>query len=279
MDAATRVEALRKLDALSVKIGYPNRWRDYSQLRITAADLIGDVARSRAFDWSEKVRLYGGAVDRSIWAMAPQEINAYNNPSFNEVVFPAGLLQAPFFDPAADLAVNYGAIGAIIGHEITHGFDDQGRRADANGQLRDWWTPADGSQFEARANKLADQFDAYEVVPGVHVQGKATLGENIADAGGLAIALDAYHAALGGRSAALIDGTTGDQRFFLGWAQAWRVKTRDEAARKQVVSDFHSPERFRVDAVVRNMDAWYDAFHVQPTDKLYLPPSERARIW
>ncbi len=279
MDASTRVEALRKLDALTIKIGYPDRWRDYGAPRIRADDLSGDVVRSRAFEWSERVRHYGDPVDRTVWAMPPQEINAYNNPSFNEVVFPAGLLQPPFFDPAADAAVNYGAIGAVIGHEMTHGFDDQGRHADADGLMRDWWTAKDDAQFRSRAAKLADQFDTYEVAPGLHVQGKATLGENIADAGGLALSLDAYHASLGGRAAPVIDGTTGDQRFFLSWAQIWRVKTREEAARKKAVADFHSPEKFRVNGIVRNMDAWYRAFDIKPTDKLDLSADGRVRIW
>ena len=279
MSPATKAEALKKLAKFTTKVGYPARWRDYSALVVREDDLYGDVQRANAFEWRRQVRRLHGPVDRGEWLMTPQTANAYYNPPFNEVVFPAAELQAPFFDPKADPAVNYGGIGSVIGHEITHGFDDEGRKTDGDGRLRNWWTAEDARKFEAAAKVLGAQYDAYEPVPGAHINGRLTMGENIADLGGLLIALDAYHLSLKGRPAPVIDGLTGDQRFFLAFAQGWRDKRRDEAIRQQLVSDPHSPEAFRVNGVVRNLDAWYPAFGVRPGETLYLPPAARARIW
>ena len=278
MSDATRAQALKKLDTYTIKVGYPDHPRDYANLVIRDDDLIGNVVRAGAADWKYRVDRLAGPVDRSAWWMTPQTNDAYNG-SLRDIVFPAGILQAPIFDPSADAAINYGAIGAVIGHELTHGFDDEGRKIDAAGTLRDWWAKADAAQFEARAKRLGVQYSAFTPLPGVHVNGALTMGENIADLGGLTLALDAYHASLHGQPAPVLDGLSGDQRVFLGWAQAWRGKLRDDAVRRQVVSDPHSPRQFRVDGVVRNIDAWYAAFDVKPGDKLYLPPAERVRIW
>ena len=278
MSPATKAEALKKLSKLTTKVGYPNRWKDYSALTVRADDLYGDVARANAWDWRRQVGRLNQPVDRSEWLMTPQTANAYYNPVMNEVVFPAAELQPPFFDPDADPAVNYGGIGATIGHEITHGFDDEGRKSDGDGRLRDWWTPEDAKKFEASAKILAGQYSGYEIA-GAHVNGQLTLGENIADMGGLLVALDAYHLSLKGQPAPVIDGLTGDQRFFLAYGQSWRDKERDEALRQLLASDPHSPEAFRVNGVVRNIDAWYSAFDVKPGEKLYLNPQDRARIW
>ncbi len=278
MSAATKVEALKKLDTYQIKVGYPDHPRDYSGLDIRADDLIGDVRRAGAWDWRYYVDRLNAPVDRADWSMTPQTNDAYNG-SLRDIVFPAGILQPPMFDPAADPAINYGAIGAVIGHELTHGFDDQGRKLDARGQLRDWWTPADATAFEARAKGLGAQYSAYEPVPGAHINGELTMGENIADLGGLNVALEAYHRSLNGRPAPVIDGFTGDQRVFLGWAQAWRGKAREDYVRKQVVSDPHSPRAFRVIGPARNIDAWYAAFGVEPGDAYYVEPAERVRIW
>ena len=279
MSASTRTEALKKLTQQRVKIGYPNKWRDYSSLMIRKDDLYGNIQRANAFAFAyERARL-GRPVDRDEWFMTPQTLNAYFNPLGNEIVFPAAYLQAPAFDPKADMAVNYGAIGAVIGHEITHGFDDQGRQYDASGTLRDWWAPQDAARFNAEAAKLAVQYDQYEPVAGAKINGKQTLGENIGDQGGVLLALDAYHMALKGRPAPVIDGLTGEQRFFLGWSQNWRNKYRPDTLRMILASDVHSPDRFRVDGVLRNLDAWYAAFDIKPGDKLYLKPEERARVW
>ena len=219
-----------------------------------------------------------GPVDRSDWIMTPQTNDAYNG-ILRDIVFPAGILQPPIFDPNADPAINYGAIGGVIGHELTHGFDDQGRKIDADGALRDWWTKDDAAKFDAKAKMLGAQYSAFEPLPGLHVNGELTMGENIADLGGLTLALDAYHASLHGQPAPVLDGLTGDQRVFLGWAQAWRGKVTDDYVKKQVVSDPHSPRRFRVRGPMRNIDAWYDAFGVKPGDAMYLPPEQRVRIW
>jgi len=218
-------------------------------------------------------------VDRDDWYMNPQTVNAYYDSNLNEMVFPAGILQPPFFNTAADPAVNYGSIGAVIGHEMTHGFDDEGRKYDGAGMLSDWWTEADAKEFNARAAVLGRQFDAFEPFPGVHIKGDLTMGENIADLGGALVALDAYHHSLGGKSAPVIDGLTGDQRFFLGYAQSWREKQTEDSLRQQLVSNAHAPAQYRVNGVVRNMDDWYGAFGVKPGDKLYLAPQDRARIW
>ncbi len=278
MSDATKKEALRKLDTYTIKVGYPDHPRDYATLEIKEDDLVGDVRRAGALDWAFYRDRYWGPVDRSDWGMTPQTNDAYNG-LLRDIVFPAGILQAPMFDPAADPAINYGAVGGIIGHEMTHGFDDEGRKIDADGLLRDWWTAADAEKFEARAKMLGTQYSSYEPIPGAHVNGDLTMGENIADLGGLTLALDAYHASLHGAPAPVIDGLTGDQRVLLGWAQAWRGKVSDDFVRRQVVSDPHSPRQFRVNGVVRNLDAWYATFGVKPGEKLYVEPEKRVRIW
>ena len=279
MAPATKAQALKKLAKMDVQVGYPDKFRDYSGLKIDPADLYGNIQRSESFEWAYQLSDLNKAVDHKKWGMTPQTVNAYNGGLENKIVFPAGILQAPFFDASADPAVNYGAIGAVIGHEITHGFDDQGRKIDDTGAVRDWWTPEDAKRFEAQAATFGAQYDTYEPIPGAHVQGKLTMGENIADLGGLLAALDAYHASLHGQPAPVIDGLTGDQRFFLAFAQAWRNKIRDDAVRQQVTTDPHSPARFRVIGPVRNNDAWYAAFAVQPGGKYYLAPADRVRIW
>jgi len=278
MGPATKKEALRKLDTYTIKVGYPDHPRDYTKLVIRRDDLIGNVRRAAAADWAFYTARLFGPVDRSDWGMTPQTNDAYNG-SLRDIVFPAGILQAPIFDANADPAINYGAIGGVIGHELTHGFDDEGRKIDADGALRDWWTKDDAVKFEARAKMLGAQYSAFEPLPGVHVNGDLTMGENIADLGGLTLALDAYHASLKGQPAPVIDGLTGDQRVFLGWAQAWRGKVTNDYVKKQVVSDPHSPRQFRVLGPTRNIDAWYEAFGVQPSDKMYVAPEKRVRIW
>ncbi|HLZ76558.1 M13 family metallopeptidase [Phenylobacterium sp.] len=279
MTAPTKAKALEKLSQFTVKIGYPDKWRDYSALTIKADDLYGNVNRASTFDWDFRVGRLGGPVDRSEWGMTPSTINAYYNPTGNEIVFPAAILAPPFFDPDGDMAVNYGAIGGVIGHETTHGFDDQGRHYDGTGRLTDWWTAEDAAKFQAETVKLGKQYSAFEVLPGAKINGDLTMGENIADLGGLLLALDAYHTSLHGAPAPIIDGLTGDQRVFLGWAQVWRAKTRDDALRQQLVSDPHSPERARVDVPMRNVDAFYAAFGLKPGDAMYLAPGDRVRIW
>ncbi|MGH6971150.1 MAG: M13 family metallopeptidase, partial [Caulobacteraceae bacterium] len=279
MSEATKAKALQKLSMLNVKIGYPAKWRDYSALRISPDDLVGDVQRASAFDWRRKVRRLDKPVDKTEWEMTPQTVNAYYDPTRNEIVFPAAILQPPFFDPAADPAVNYGGIGGVIGHEMTHGFDDEGRHFDGSGRLADWWTPADDAKFVAQTKRLGAQYSAFEPLPGVHVKGDQTMGENIADLGGLLLALDAYHLSLHGQPAPVLSGLTGDQRVFLGWAQVWRGKIRPDALRRQLVSDVHSPEVDRVNGVVRNIDDWYAAWDIKPGDPLYVAPAQRVRIW
>ena len=279
MSAATKAKAHAKLAAFTVKIAYPDRWRDYSKLDIRADDLAGDARRAEAFEWRRELARLRQPVDKLEWGMTPQTVNAYYNPSQNEIVFPAAILQPPYFDPDADPAANYGGIGGVIGHEMTHGFDDEGRKFDADGSLTNWWTAADAQKFEASAKALSGQYDAYSPYPGAHVNGALTLGENIADLGGLLVALDAYHLSLHGKPAPVIDGLTGDQRFFLAYAQSWRTKAREDQLRQQLVSDPHSPDVYRVNGVVRNVDAWYAAFAVPPTSALYLKPEARVRIW
>ena len=279
MSAATKERALEKLAKLDVKIGYPDKWRDYGGLEIREGDLYGNVRRAIAFEWDYRARRWGGPVDRGEWGMTPPTVNAYYRSTANEIVFPAAILQPPFFDPQADPAINYGAIGGVIGHEITHGFDDQGRKSDGVGRLADWWTPEDAARFKAEADKLGRQYAAYQPLPGAHINPDLTMGENIADLGGLHLALDAYHASLQGKPAPVIDGTTGDQRVFLGWAQVWRGKIRDDRLRQMLVVDPHSPNSARVDVPARNIDAFYAAFGVRPGDKMYLPPEDRARVW
>jgi putative endopeptidase len=281
MSEATRAEAIRKLDTYTVKIGYPDHPRDYAALDVASDDLTGNVRRAAAFDWRFYLHRSLGPVDKGSWDMTPQTNDAYNG-SLRDIVFPAGILQPPIFDADADPAVNYGAVGAVIGHELTHGFDDEGRKIDAAGGLRDWWAPSDAAAFTARAAMLGEQYSSFRPLPNdpsVKINGKLTMGENIADLGGLTLALDAYRLSLGAAPDRTIDGFTGAQRVFLGWAQAWCGKTRDDAIRKQVVGDPHSPRQFRVNGVVRNIDAWYAAFEVQPGNALYVPPDERVRIW
>lgn len=279
MTPQTKTKALQKLSKLTVKIGYPDKWRDYSAYSVAAEDLYGDAARFAAYEWNYEINRLSGPVDKQEWGMAPQTVNAYYNPTNNEIVFPAAMLEPPFFDPDADPAVNYGGIGGVIGHEMTHGFDDQGRKSDGDGVLVDWWTPEDSARFRARADRLGAQYSAYEPVPGYHIQGALTMGENIADLGGLLLALDAYHASLKGRPAPVLDGVTGDQRVFLAWAQVWRQKTRTEAIIRQLKSDPHSPAQFRVIGPSRNVDGWYAAFDVKPSDAYYVAPEQRVRIW
>jgi putative endopeptidase len=278
MGAETKTAALDKLSKMDVMVGYPDTWRDYSALTIDAADLYGNVQRSNRFEWEYQLSDLGKPVDRKKWGMTPQTVDAYNGGLENKIVFPAGLLQAPFFDPKADPAVNYGAIGAIIGHEISHGFDDQGRKIDATGAVRDWWTKADAERFNAQARGFAAQYDRYEPVPGMHINGELTMGENIADFAGLLIAHDGYRASLKGAAAPVRDGFTGDQRFFLAFGQAWRGKQREDALRSQITSDPHSPARFRIIGPVRNDDDWYTAFNIT-AGKYYLKPEDRTRIW
>ncbi|MGI8840145.1 MAG: M13 family metallopeptidase [Caulobacteraceae bacterium] len=279
MSEATKAKALEKLSMLNVKVGYPVKWRDYGALTLAPDDLYGDVRRAAAFDWARRVNRLNGPVDRTEWGMTPQTVNAYYSPTENEIVFPAAILQPPFFDPKADPAINFGAIGGVIGHEMTHGFDDQGRQFDGTGKLSDWWTAADAAKFVAQTKRLGAQYSAFEPLPGAHVNGGLTMGENIADLGGMLLGLDAYHLSLEGAPAPVIDGTTGDQRVFLGWAQVWREKERDDALRRQLASNPHSPPRERVDGVVRNVDAWYAAYGVKPGDALYVAPDQRVRIW
>lgn len=278
MEPATKQAALTKLSRMDVMVGYPDRWRDYSGLQIDAGDLYANVERSNAFEWQYQLSQLYKPVDRAKWAMTPQTVNAYNGILENKIVFPAAILQAPNFNPKADMAVNYGAIGAVIGHEITHGFDDQGRKIDASGLIRDWWTKADAERFEEQTSVLIKQYDGYEAVPGKFINGRLTIGENLADLAGLLVALDAYHAALNGKPAPIIDGFTGDQRFFLAYAQAGRSKEREDALRQRMASDPHAPDRFRIIGPLRNTDAWYKAFDVRG-GTFYLPHAKRARIW
>ncbi|MDH7637984.1 M13 family metallopeptidase [Sphingomonas oryzagri] len=278
MAPETKQKALEKLAAFTPKIGYPDKWRDYSTLVIKPGDLVGNVARSNEFEYQRDLNKLGKPIDRGEWFMTPMTINAYANPVMNEIVFPAAILQPPFFDPKADPAVNYGGIGVVIGHEISHHFDDQGRKYDAHGMLTDWWTPQDVTRFTAMTDQLVKQYDAYEPLPGLHVNGKLTLGENMADLAGLAISHDAYELSLGGKPAPTIDGFTADQRFYLGYAQVWRTKYREPTLRRQVLTDPHSPGAQRTDEV-RNKDLWYKAFDVKPGDKLYLAPDQRVNVW
>ena len=279
MTPQTKTRAHEKLAAFTPKIGYPDKWKDYSKLSVRRDDLLGNVRRASEWQWNYQVERLDKPVDRAEWQMTPQEINAYYNPSNNEIVFPAAILQPPFFDPNADAAVNFGAIGAVIGHEMGHGFDDQGRKFGPDGAMRDWWTPADAQVFTARTARLIKQFSDFEPLPGLKVNGANTVGENIGDLGGLNIAHEAYRISLHGRPAPVIDGLSGDQRFFLAYAQLWREKYRDGALREMVISNEHSPSQFRVNGPLPNIDDWYQAFDVQPGDKLYIKPQERVRIW
>jgi putative endopeptidase len=279
MDDATRTAALAKLDAFDPRIGNPIHWIDYSSLRVDAHDLLGNAVRAAEFQQNLQLSRLPNPVDRTLWAMTPQTINAYYSPLTNQITFPAAILQPPFFNPSADPAVNYGAIGAVIGHEIGHGFDDNGRRFAPDGRLRDWWSAQSAERFTALTTRLGAQYSAFETA-GQHVNGSLTMGENIGDLGGLEMAYAAYqrYQARHGR-ARVIDGLTGDQRFFLAYAQAWRNNVREGALRQQVLTDPHSPPEFRVNGVVRNVDAWYTAFDIKPGDRLYLPPEQRVHIW
>lgn len=279
MSPATKAAAKTKLAKMDVMVGYPDKWRDYSPLKIESGDLYGNALRAGRFEADYQLSFLGKPVDRKLWGMNPQTVNAYNGGLENKIVFPAGILQAPFFDPAADDAVNYGAIGAVIGHEISHGFDDQGRKIDETGKVRDWWTAEDAKRFEAESTVFGDQYAKFEAAPGAFVNPKLTMGENIADFAGVSVALDAYHKSLGGKEAPVIDGLTGDQRFFLAYAQVWRSKMREDALRNQVTTDPHSPGRFRVLGPLRNVEPWYQAFGVKPGDSMYIPPEQRAKIW
>ncbi|HEY3053600.1 MAG TPA: M13-type metalloendopeptidase [Thermoanaerobaculia bacterium] len=281
MGPDTKARALDKLSKFGVKIGYPSKWRDYAKLEIREGDLAGNVQRAGRFEWAYDVNRIGKPVDKSEWGMTPQTVNAYYTSTKNEIVFPAAILQPPFFDPNADAAVNYGGIGAVIGHEITHGFDDQGRKSDGNGVLRDWWTADDAAKFEAQATRLGAQYESinFEKLPGLHIIPRLTMGENIGDLGGILLAYDAYEISLNGQPAPVLDGFTGEQRVFLGWGQVWRTMTRDDALRQLLMTNAHSPGTVRAFAPLRNVDAWYEAFGVKEGDKNYVKPEERVRIW
>ncbi|MDA8743238.1 M13 family metallopeptidase [Rubripirellula amarantea] len=279
MGEGTKKQALEKLSMFTTKIGYPDEWKDYSKLQIDSLVLAENLIAYGEFEHARELAKLGGPIDRSEWHMTPQTINAYYNPVMNEIVFPAAILQPPFFNLKADDAVNYGAIGAVIGHELSHGFDDKGSKYDGKGNLRMWWTETDREEFERRAKDLVGQYSEFEPVKGNYVNGELTLGENIGDLGGLSVAYEAYRLSLNGQEAPVIDGLTGDQRFFLGWSQIWRRLYRESELLKRLVTDPHSPSEFRVNGIVRNMDAWYKAFDVKPDDDLYLAPEKRVRIW
>jgi endothelin-converting enzyme/putative endopeptidase len=281
MDEATRKKALEKLDSFDPRIGHPVKWIDYSTLKVSRTDPLANDIATEDFQWKLELKRFPHPVDRTLWEMTPQTVNAYYDPTMNQITVPAAILQPPFFDANADPAVNYAETGATtIGHEMGHGFDDEGRQFDAKGRLHDWWTKETAAKYKAKADRLAAQFDQYEPIPGVHIKGKLTLGENLADLGGLEAAYDAYrrYVARHGEPP-VIDGYTGDQRFFIAYAQAWQGKTREGALRTQLLSNPHSPDKYRVDGIVRNFDPWYKAFNVQPGDKLYLPPEQRVHVW
>ncbi|MBI5734741.1 MAG: peptidase M13, partial [Mycolicibacterium neoaurum] len=282
MTPETRERALAKLDKFTPKIGYPARWRDYSALVVDRTDLYGNYQRGYALEYDRDLAKLGGPVDHDEWFMTPQTVNAYYNPGMNEIVFPAAILQPPFFDAGADDAANYGGIGAVIGHEIGHGFDDQGAKYDGDGNLVDWWTDADRAEFGHRTTALINQYEAFSprsLDDSHHVNGAFTVGENIGDLGGLSIALLAYELSLGGEEPPVIDGLTGVQRVLFGWAQVWRTKSREAEAIRRLATDPHSPPEFRCNGVIRNLDAFYDAFEVGTDDALYLEPERRVRIW
>jgi endothelin-converting enzyme/putative endopeptidase len=281
MDEETREQALLKLSTFEPRIGYTKKWTDYTSLEISDS-LLENALALTDFQWRDQLSRLEGPVDRDLWPYPPQTVNASYNPLLNQITFPAGILQPPFFDLAADPAVNYGAIGAVIGHEIGHGFDDQGRRFDEKGRIRDWWTQTSNDAFQAKADQLGAQYDAYEPIPGAHISGQLTMGENIGDLGGMQMAYAAYHRFLDqccNGEAPVLDGLTGDQRFFLAWAQVWRGKYREDELRQRLETDPHSPPYYRINGVVRNVDAWYEAFGVKEDDALYLSPENRVRIW
>jgi putative endopeptidase len=279
MSPATKVKAKRKLATFNPKIGYPDKWRDYSKLEIRAGDPIGNARRVQAFNAAQDLEDLGRKTDKTRWFTTPQTVNAFYNPIFNEIVFPAAILQAPFFDENADPAMNYGAIGGVIGHEMGHGFDDQGAKYDENGVLRDWWSPADVTAFNALADQMKVQYSGFEPLPGLKLNGGLGIGENIGDHCGLVVGNVAYKLSLNGRPAPVLEGLTGDQRFYLAWSQVWRALYREEAMRNQVATGPHSPPEFRVNGAVQNVDGWYRAFNVKPGDKLYVAPNKRVRIW
>jgi predicted metalloendopeptidase len=279
MSAQTKQEAQAKLAKFTPKIGYPDKWRDYSALTIDKGDLLGNVTRANAFEYQRNIDKLGKPIDRAEWGMTPQTLNAYYNPELNEIVFPAAILQPPFFDPKAEDAVNYGSIGAVIGHEISHGFDDQGAQYDGDGNLRDWWTKEDHEKFAAKTRALVAEYSAFEPVKGYHLNGELTLGENIADNSGLAVAYKAYLLSLGGKPAPVIDGFTGAQRFYAGFAQVWRAKQRDNATIQQIKTDPHSMPMYRAQGTVVNQPAFYEAFDIKPGDKMYVAPEKRVTIW
>jgi putative endopeptidase len=278
MSPETKLKAKEKLATYNPKIGYPTKWRDYAKLEIKSGDALGNAQRAAKFEYQRYLAKLGNPVDRDEWGMTPMTVNAYYNPVLNEIVFPAAILQPPFFDPNADAAINYGGIGGVIGHEISHGFDDQGAQYDAKGALKDWWSKDDTVKFKAATARLAAQYDGYCPLPKQCVNGKLTMGENIADLAGLTVAYNAYKLSLGGKKAPIIDGTTGDQRFFYGWAQVWRRIYREKELQNRLVTDVHSPSEYRA-SVVRNLDAWYKAFPSKPGETLYLKPEDRVRIW
>jgi putative endopeptidase len=279
MGPETKKQAQEKLAKFTPKVGYPNKWRDYSKLEIRKDDLVGNMQRAFMAENAFQLGKAGKPIDPEQWGMTPQTINAYYNPVRNEIVFPAAILQPPFFNLDADDAANYGGIGAIIGHEMGHGFDDQGRRFDASGTLRDWWTKQDEAEYQKRAKVLVEQFNQFEPLPGLHVNGELTLGENIADLTGLIVSHRAYQLSLKGAPAPAVDGIPADQRFYMGWAQSWMAKERDESLRQQVMTNVHSPEMYRANGPLRNVPEFYAAFGVKEGDKLFLPAGKRVKIW
>ena len=280
MDAPTKARALEKLATFDPRIGHPPKYIDYSSLKVSRGDLLSNAIRSDDFDWKLLLSRFPKPVDRSLWDMLPQTNNAYYDPTQNQITFPSAILQPPYFDPNADPASNYGSIGATIGHEIGHGFDDQGRKFDSRGRLADWWTPGTAKLYTAKASRLVGQYNAYEPIPGVHIKGQLTLGENLGDLGGLEVAYAAYRRYVADHGEPpLIDGLTGDQRFFIAYGYSWETKQREGALRAQLLTNEHSPAKYRVNGVVRNVDAWYKTFNVQPGDKMYLPPEQRVHVW
>ena len=279
MSPETKIQALDKLSKFTPKIGYPDKWRDYSTLKVIKGDLFGNQQKATAFEYNRQINKLGKPVDRTEWGMTPQTVNAYYNPPLNEIVFPAAILQPPFFDVKVEGAANYGGIGAVIGHEIGHGFDDQGSSFDGDGVLRNWWTPEDLTAFKQKTGALVAQYNTFKVFPDLNVNGEFTQGENIGDLGGLSIALKAYKMSLEGKESPVLDGFTGDQRVLLSWGQCWLNKSREEALRNKIATDPHSPAKFRINGVVRNIPEFYTAFNIQPTDSLYLAPKKRVKIW
>jgi putative endopeptidase len=279
MSPETKKQALDKLSKFMLKIGYPDKWRDYSTLKIVKDDYFGNLQRATEFEYQYQLNKLGKPVDRAEWGMTPQTVNAYYNPSLNEIVFPAAILQPPFFNMKAEDAVNYGGIGAVIGHEIGHGFDDQGSTFDGDGVMRNWWTPKDLEAFKQKTGALVAQYSGFKAFPDLNLNGEFTLGENIGDLGGMSIAIKAYKMSLNGKEAPKMDGFTGDQRVLIGWGQVWLDKSREKAIRSQIANDPHSPAKFRINGVVRNVPEFYKAFNVKPTDSLYLAPEKRVKIW